>query len=135
MPFKRYVQIGRVALVNYGPDQGKLCTIIDVLDSNKCLVDAPSDVGLRRQVINFRRISLTDLTVKIERNARQKTVKKAFEEGEIKAKWEGSAWASKLAKQQVRAKLNDFDRFKLMVARKQKAVIVNKKVKALKKSA
>eukprot|EP00640_Fibrocapsa_japonica_P005447 CAMPEP_0113934466 /NCGR_PEP_ID=MMETSP1339-20121228/1783_1 /TAXON_ID=94617 /ORGANISM="Fibrocapsa japonica" /LENGTH=100 /DNA_ID=CAMNT_0000936285 /DNA_START=207 /DNA_END=510 /DNA_ORIENTATION=- /assembly_acc=CAM_ASM_000762 len=75
------------------------------------------------------------LTVKIERNARQKTLKKAFEEGEIKAKWEGSAWASKLAKQQVRAKLNDFDRFKLMVARKQKAVIVNKKVKALKKSA
>lgn len=32
MLFKRFVQIGRVVLINYGPDQGKLATIIDVLD-------------------------------------------------------------------------------------------------------
>jgi len=29
------VEVGRVALINYGPDNGKLCTIIDVVDSNK----------------------------------------------------------------------------------------------------
>ena len=33
--FSRYVEIGRVALVNYGPDYGKLATIIDVVDGNK----------------------------------------------------------------------------------------------------
>lgn len=34
-PFTRFVEIGRVALVNYGPDEGKLAVIIDVLDQNR----------------------------------------------------------------------------------------------------
>jgi len=33
--FTRFVEIGRVVLVNYGPDAGKLATIIDVVDNNK----------------------------------------------------------------------------------------------------
>ena len=32
-PFRRYVQIGRVCQVSFGPDYGKLCVIIDVLDA------------------------------------------------------------------------------------------------------
>jgi hypothetical protein len=35
MPFKRYVEIGRIALVNYGPDCGKLVVISDVVDQNR----------------------------------------------------------------------------------------------------
>lgn len=34
-PFKRYVEIGRVALVNYGNDYGKLVVIVDVIDQNR----------------------------------------------------------------------------------------------------
>ena len=33
--YKKFVEIGRVCLVNYGPDVGKLCVIIDVVDSNR----------------------------------------------------------------------------------------------------
>lgn len=33
--FTRFVEIGRVVLVNYGPDAGKLATVIDVVDGNK----------------------------------------------------------------------------------------------------
>lgn len=33
--FSRFVEIGRVVLVNYGPDCGKLATVIDVVDGNK----------------------------------------------------------------------------------------------------
>ncbi len=33
--FKRLVEIGRVALINYGPDKGKLCVIIDVVDQKR----------------------------------------------------------------------------------------------------
>ena len=33
--FTRFVEIGRVCLINYGPDTGKLCTILDVQDKNK----------------------------------------------------------------------------------------------------
>ncbi|KVI12350.1 Ribosomal protein L2 domain 2 [Cynara cardunculus var. scolymus] len=34
-PFKRYVEIGRIALVNYGKDYGKLVVIVDVIDQNR----------------------------------------------------------------------------------------------------
>ena len=35
MPYSRYVEIGRVALVNYGPEYGKLVVITDVVDQNR----------------------------------------------------------------------------------------------------
>ena len=69
--FSRYVEIGRVCLINYGPDQGKLCTIIDVVDSNKALIDGPKDLtGVVRQMIPFKRLSLTDLIAKVRSRAR-----------------------------------------------------------------
>lgn len=36
--FTRFVEIGRVALINYGPHEGKLAVIIDVVDNNKVCV-------------------------------------------------------------------------------------------------
>ncbi len=73
------MEIGRVCLITYGPDRGNLCTILDVVDNNKALVDGPESVtGVRRQVLNFRRMELTDFTVPILRNAREKTLKKAL---------------------------------------------------------
>ena len=42
MPFSRYVEIGRVALINYGPEYGKLVVITDVVDQNR--VRPPGDV-------------------------------------------------------------------------------------------
>jgi large subunit ribosomal protein L14e len=37
--FKRYVEIGRVALVNYGKEYGRLVVIVDVIDQNwVCIV-------------------------------------------------------------------------------------------------
>ena len=40
MPFKRYVEIGRVALINYGEEAGKLVTIVDVVDQNRVSLQA-----------------------------------------------------------------------------------------------
>ena len=33
--FTRFVEVGRVVLINYGPDNGKLATIIDVVDAKR----------------------------------------------------------------------------------------------------
>jgi ribosomal protein L14E/L6E/L27E len=33
-PCKRFVEIGRVGLINYGEDYGKLIVIVDVIDQN-----------------------------------------------------------------------------------------------------
>eukprot|EP00977_Amphora_coffeiformis_P012237 scaffold3028_cov174-Amphora_coffeaeformis.AAC.9 len=132
MPFKRYMEVGRVVLINYGPEAGKLATVVDIVDQNKCLIDGPEEItGVSRQVISYTRIALTDLTVKIQRNARQKALKKGWEEGEVLAKWEASSWAKKLAAKKKRASLSDFDRFKVMVAKKQKAEIIAKKMAAM----
>jgi large subunit ribosomal protein L14e len=35
MPFKRTVEIGRVVMVNYGKDTGKLYVISDIVDLNR----------------------------------------------------------------------------------------------------
>ena len=132
MTFKRFVEVGRIVLINYGPDKGKLATIIDIVDQNKCLIDGPAELtGVTRQVISYTRIALTDFTVKIQMNARQKTLKKAWTEADTLAKWEATSWAKKLNAKKKRANLNDFSRFKVMVAKKQKASIIAAKMKEL----
>lgn len=87
--------------------------------------------GVARQVLPFKRLALTDLKVKIEKSARQKAVKEAWENRNILAKWENTAWAKKLAAKKKRANLTDFERFQLMVARKQRSQLVNEKLKAI----
>ncbi|ACI65760.1 predicted protein [Phaeodactylum tricornutum CCAP 1055/1] len=132
MPFHRYVELGRVVLINYGPEAGKLATIIDIVDQNKCLIDGPESItGVTRQVISYKRLALTDLKVDIQRNARQKSLLKAWTEADTMNKWESSSWAKKLTARKTRAGLSDFDRFKVMVAKKQKTAIIAKKMAEL----
>jgi len=124
--------VGRIVLINYGPETGKLATIVDIVDNNKCLIDGPRKLtGVQRQIIPFKRIALTDFKVDIPKAASQKTLTAAIEAADILGKWESTSWAKKLAAKKKRANLSDFDRFKLMVARKQKAKIVADKVKQM----
>jgi len=135
MVFKRFVEIGRVAVINYGPDAGKLCVIIDVIDQNRAFIDGPSTLtGVKRQAIPFRRLSLTDITIKITPSPRLKTLVKAFETEGVQQKWEKTAWAKKEAVKTKRASLNDFDRFKVMLARKQRSRIIRGELKKLVKA-
>ena len=127
MGFTRFVEVGRVAAINYGPDAGKLCTIIEILDGKRVLVDGPTKVtGIGRQVITLKRLSLTDIVVPIFRNATQKSLEQAWEQSDALNKWDNTPHGKKLAMKRTRASLTDFDRFKVMVAKKQKASIVAK---------
>lgn len=98
----------------------------------QCLVEGPAELtGIARQMIPFKRLALTDFKVAIPKNARQKTVKSAWTQAKILEKWENTAWAKKLAAKKKRANLTDFERFQLMVARKQRSALVNEKLKAI----
>jgi large subunit ribosomal protein L14e len=78
MPYKRFVEIGRVVLISYGPDTGKLCTIVNVLDHNRVLVDGPEPItGVHRHELNIKRIMLTDIVVPVSLNATQKCARSA----------------------------------------------------------
>ena len=126
------MEVGRVVLVNYGPLEGKLAVVVDIVDQNKCLIDGPKDVtGVDRQVISYTRIELTDLTVKIEKNARADALKEAMTEADTMAAWAATAEAKKLESKKRRRNLTDFDRFKVMVAKKQKSAIIQKKLAEL----
>jgi len=121
--FTRFVQIGRVCLINYGPYEGKLCVILDVIDANRALVSGPS-TGVPRHAINFKRMALTNFNVKINRGARNKVVVKAIETGKIQEQWDQTSVARKIASRNKRANLNDFDRFKVMVLKKKKNRVI-----------
>ncbi len=130
--YQRYVEVGRVVLVNYGPDAGKLATIIDVVDQNKCLIEGPANLtGVERKVISYSRIALTDFTVNISKNADESALNDAWTEADVQAKWDETAWAKKLIAKSKRAKLSDFERFKVQLAKKKKAAIIAKKMKEL----
>ncbi|KAB2043567.1 hypothetical protein ES319_D01G025800v1 [Gossypium barbadense] len=139
MPFKRYVEIGRVALVNYGKDYGKLVVIVDVVDQNRALVDAPDMV---RGQMNFKRLTLTDITIDIPRVPKKKTLIEAMEKADVKNKWESSSWGRKLIVQKRRASLNDLigsslcwlrSRFKLMLAKIKRSGVIKQELAKLKK--
>ncbi|GFR48533.1 hypothetical protein Agub_g10429 [Astrephomene gubernaculifera] len=132
MPFKRYVEIGRVALINYGPECGQLVVITDVIDQNRALVDFPDQ---ERRVVNFKRLALTDYKVDIKRHAPKKDLKKALADADVVAKFQASSWGQKLAKQSAKADMTDFDRYKAAVAKAKKARAVRKVFNSLKKSA
>merc|ERR1719299_153701 len=101
--FERFVEPGRLALITYGPCEGKLCTIVDIVDQKRVIVDGPAAVtGVARHMMPVKRLSLTDLTCKIPRAAREKTLKKALEAEEVMKKWSETAWAKKLQTQQTR---------------------------------
>ncbi|GAA5853273.1 hypothetical protein JCM3766R1_003668 [Sporobolomyces carnicolor] len=133
--FKRYVEVGRVVLVNDGPSAGKLATIVEIIDHNRALIDGPS-TGVPRQSFTYRRLVLTPYVLKkLPRAAGTSTVKKVFDASEVVAKWEKSAWAQKRKATEQRRNLTDFDRFNVMLLKKQRRRLVQAAAAKAKKSA
>ncbi|GAA6060483.1 hypothetical protein JCM10212_007114 [Sporobolomyces blumeae] len=133
--FKRYVEVGRVVLVNDGPSAGKLATIVEIIDHNRALIDGPS-TGVPRQSFTYRRLVLTPYVLKkLPRAAGTSTVKKVFDASDVVAKWEKSAWAQKRKATEQRRNLSDFDRFEVMLLKKQRRRLVQAAAAKAKKSA
>jgi large subunit ribosomal protein L14e len=131
MVFTRFVEIGRVAMINFGQDFGKLCVIVNIVDTRRVLVDGP-ETGVSRQVIGLKRLSLTDMKVPILQGARPGTVKAAMKKANIVSEFATSQLGKKLALQATRAAATDFDKFKIMVAKKTRSAEIRKKLAASK---
>ena len=83
MPFKKFVEIGRVAVIGDGKDAGKIAAIVNVIDQNRVLIDGPTS-GVRRQAYPIRHIKLTPIKVSFAFNARTKVVRKEMEAAKVK---------------------------------------------------
>ncbi|KAH0569118.1 60S ribosomal protein L14 isoform X3 [Cotesia glomerata] len=116
MPFGRFVQTGRVCLVNDGVNKGKLVTIVDVIDQNRVLVDGPQSKIPRGQM-RLSELHLTKFQLKFPFTGSTKVVRKAWDAAELEKKWSETVWAKKAAAKAKRLTLSDFDRFKLRKAR------------------
>ena len=124
MVFRRFVEVGRVIVINYGPLVGKLAVIVDVLTTTKVLVQGLKG-GVRRQELSLRRVSLTDFKLDIKRGAKRDEVLKAIEKDKLEDKFKKSSFAKKVELRKTRANLTDFDRFKVMRLRQKRAALRN----------
>merc|ERR1712072_659313 len=125
--FTRFVENGRVVLVNFGPDAGKLAVVVDVVDSQRCLIVGPS-TDVARQMIGYKRLSLTDIKVDIGRGAKAKSVSASWTAADVEGKWASSAWGKTLAARKAKAEA-DFERFTDMVSHKKAMKATRKALK------
>lgn len=130
------MEIGRVAQLTSGPQAGKLVVIIDLIDQRRvgvcnivcmchirvcwlqALITGPCS-GVPRQAMSLTNLTLTRFTIKIPHSARDRTVRKSFQTEKIKEKWLETALAKRIALREKRAKLTDFDRFKIKCLKQQ----------------
>ena len=89
------------------------------------MIDGPK-AGVPRQAINLGQVVLTPLTFTLPRGARTATVSKKWAAAGVCEKWGASSWAKKIAQRERRSALTDFERFQVMVLRKQKRYTVKK---------
>ena len=122
MVFRRFVEVGRVIIVNYGPLVGKLAVIVDILTTTKALIQGLKG-GIKRQELSLRRVTLTYYKLDIKRGAKQAEVYKAIDDFKLEDKFKTSTFYKKNEIRQKRANLTDFDRFKVMRLRQKRAVL------------
>ncbi|CAM2106627.1 unnamed protein product [Caretta caretta] len=66
-------------------------------------------------------------------SVRQKHVRDAWEKENINEKWTGTRWAKKIEAREKKAKMTDFDHYKVMKAKKMRNRIIKHEVKKLQK--
>ena len=134
MVFQRFVEVGRVIIVNYGPLYGKLAVIVDILTTTKVLIQGLKG-GVKRQELSLRRVTLTDYKVDIKRGAKEEEVFKAIDDYKLEDKFKKSSYYKKTELRKKRANLTDFDRFKVMRLRQKRAILRHKAIRGVAKPA
>lgn len=108
----------------------------------QALIDGPSNItGVKRQLVNFKNIALTDLKadgfVEVDgkrtrvcaaRNARQKSLSAVWTKLGLKAKWEASSWGKRVAGKVAESNLTDLGRFKAKLAHQKTARAIRAKL-------
>lgn len=90
----------------------------------QALIEGPL-TGVPRQSFTYRRLVLTPFVLsKLPRAAGTTTVAKVFAASDVLAKWEKSAWAIRRKAIEKRRSTSDFERFEIMLLKKQRRRIV-----------
>ena len=99
------------------------------------MIDSP-DAAVPRQSFPLTHITLTSIVIpKLPRGARSAQIAKIWEKEKVTEKWNNTSFAKRIAANHKRWELNDFDRFKVMVLKKQRRYEVRKAVAKARKAA
>ena len=79
-------------------------------------------------------MSLTDFKVNIGRAACSRVVKAAVEKAGVVEAFKKTTWAKKVAAREAKKNLTDFERFRVMVAKKRTNHAINTEVNKVKKT-
>merc|ERR1719183_2985835 len=116
------------SLFSYGSDVNKLCTIVDIIDEKRVVIDGPT-TGVMRQPMPIKWLNLTDFKCELKRGSKEKALKAALKAIDAVGSFQKSAWGKRLAAKAKKATLTDYERFRLMLAKKTKSKLVAKKIK------
>ncbi|RKP02857.1 hypothetical protein CXG81DRAFT_17481 [Caulochytrium protostelioides] len=110
--FTKFVEVGRVVEITYGPGKGHVAPIVAIIDQHRALIEGPT-TGVSRREINFKRVRLTNIKLNIPRNIRTAALKKACVAQKLNEQWEATNRAQLLQKKKLRRNMNDFQRFQV----------------------
>lgn len=91
-------------------------------------------VGVERQQLPIRWLSLTDFKIDIARSTNSKLVKETLEKSGVVEAFKKTTWAKKVAAREAKKSMTDFDRFRFMIAKKRVNHAINTEVKKVKKT-
>lgn len=129
------LELGRVVYINYGPQAGKAAVVVDIVNGTKVVIDGPG-LDVERQVISTRRLDLTKFRLaNFSKADKRGELRKKIEAFDLARRFASCGVGKRIAKQQKRASLSDFDRFRVHVLKRKLAKAVrthvNKNRKAI----
>ena len=129
------VSLGRAVYLNFGEFSGRVAVITDIIDGKRVIVANPG-AGIRHHAVSNKRISLTRFVVPhVAPTMAARDLQKAIEAYKLNDKFNASGLGKRIQKQNRRAQLTDFERFKVQVLKKKLSKTlrthINKNRKAL----
>lgn len=102
----------------------------------QALVDAPTDAAVPRHSAAFNDLTLTPIVLsQLPNAAGTGALRKRWDAEKIDDKWNNSTWAQSRAKATRRRELSDFERFKVLRARKSQRSEIRRSLAKVQKTA
>lgn len=116
-----YIRAGRLVRVLRGPRQDKMAVIVDIVDSNRVLVENPEDKKMWRHVQNIRNVEPLKFCIAVNRNCSSKALKEAMDSGKLLERYAATRTATRIAAKKALTASTDFERYQLRVAKRSRA--------------
>ncbi|KAI4835706.1 60S ribosomal protein L14 [Plasmodium brasilianum] len=116
--FKRFVEPGRLCLVEYGPYAGKLCFVIDIVTLTRVIVDGGFVTGVPRMIMPLKRLKLLKERIKIKKNCKSGYLRKTINSTKILESFKESNLGKKIIVKKKRDLATDYERFQVYYARR-----------------